>query len=95
MLVLNVYYKAKPGKREDFYRMVNNEGIPEKSREEEGNVKYEYFMSESDEDTVLLIEHWKDDDAFDFHTRQDYFKRLQEIKSEYVADVVIDRFEKQ
>lgn len=47
------------------------------------------------EDTVLLIEHWKDDDAFDFHTRQDYFKRLQEIKSEYVADVVIDRFEKQ
>ena len=85
MIVLNVYYKAKPGKREDFYRMVNNEGIPEKSREEEGNVKYEYFMSE----------HWKDDDAFDFHTRQDYFKRLQEIKSEYVADVVIDRFEKQ
>ncbi len=46
MIVLNVYYKAKPGKREEFYKLVNNERIPEKSRKEEGNLKYEYFISE-------------------------------------------------
>lgn len=94
LIVLNVYYKAKPGKREEFYRIVNEEGIPEKSRAEEGNVKYEYFKSQSDNDMLLLIEHWKDNEAFDFHASQDYFKRLQQIKSEYVEDVVIDRFEK-
>lgn len=92
MIVLNVYYKAKPGQRSTFYNLVHEEDIPSKSREEAGNIKYDYYMASDEEDVVLLIEHWKDDDAFDFHTKQDHFKRLQEIKAEYVVDVHIDRF---
>ncbi|MFQ7473189.1 MAG: putative quinol monooxygenase [Anaerovoracaceae bacterium] len=93
MVVLNVRYKVKPGCKDIFYNMVNEEGIPEKSRAEAGNVKYEYFMSVDDDNLILLIEHWKDDDAFEFHKAQEYFKRLQEIKEEYVAEAVVERYE--
>ena len=93
MIVLNVTYVAKPGLREDFYDKVKAEKIPEKSRAEEGNIKYEYFMSADDENEILLIEHWKDADAFDFHTRQAHFKRLQEIKADYLESADVERYE--
>ena len=93
MIVLNVYYKAKPGLRQEFYEKVSAADVPRLSREEEGNLGYEYFFSESDEDTLLLIEHWRDDEAFDFHTIQEHFKKLQRIKEDYMADVKIERFE--
>ena len=93
MKVLNVYYITKPGMRDDFYKAVTESQVPEKSRAEEGNIKYDYYFSTDDENEVLLIEHWKDEEAFEFHTQQAHFKGLQSIKAEYVEDVRIDKFE--
>lgn len=93
MLVLNVYYKAKPGKREEFYQAVQESGVPEASRQEAGNIRYDYFRAEDDPDLLLLVEHWKDQDAFDFHIQQPHFKALGSIKEKYVADTDIMKFE--
>ncbi|MDD4200431.1 MAG: putative quinol monooxygenase [Eubacteriales bacterium] len=93
MIILNVYYNAKPGKRDEFYSEVKALGVPEGSRAEEGNIKYDYYFSDTDENQILLVEHWKDEEAFKFHCQQDYFKKLQDIKSEYIAEARIDRFE--
>ena len=93
MIVLNVYYKAKAGMREAYYEAVNAAGVPEGSRAEEGNIKYDYFFSEADDDELLLIEHWKDQAALENHFEQDHFKRLGPIKEEYLDDVVIQKFE--
>lgn len=93
MLVLNVYYKVKPGKREEFYKVVTESGVAEASRKEAGNIRYEYFRAAEDPDLMLLIEHWKDQEAFDFHIQQPHFKELGRIKETYVADTDIMRFE--
>lgn len=93
MLVLNVYYKAKPGKREEFYKAVAQSGVAEASRNEAGNLKYDYFRAADDPDLLLLIEHWKDQDAFDFHVQQPHFKELGSIKETYVVDTDIMKFE--
>lgn len=93
MIILNVFYKAKPGKREAFYKAVAESGVPEASRQEAGNIKYDYYMAVDDADTILLVEHWKDEAAFQFHTEQPHFKELGGIKEEYVADTKIMRFE--
>lgn len=93
MKVLNVYYIVKPGKRDDFYNAVVKSGVPEKSRAEKGNIKYDYYFPVDNENEVLLIEHWKDEAAFKFHTEQEHFKGLQSIKAEYVEDVRMDKFE--
>ena len=39
MIVLNVTYKCKPGMREAFLERILAEGIGEKSRMDEGNIK--------------------------------------------------------
>ncbi len=93
MIILNVYYKAKSGMREQFYEAVKASGVPKLSRGEDGNIKYDYYFSDADVDELLLVEHWKDAEAFEFHTKQPHFKGLQGIKDEYLIDVKINKIE--
>ena len=90
MIILNVYYVTNNGMRDEYLKTVAEAGIPEKSRAEAGNLKYEYYLSESNPDEVLLVEHWKDDAGYQFHKEQDYFELLQNIKQKYVKTVHID-----
>jgi len=93
MIVLNVIYKCKPGKREAFLAKINEEGIGAASRAEEGNIKYDYYMSEARKDELFLLEKWQDVSALDRHKEQAHFKRLGELKAEYVETTEIARFD--
>ena len=93
MILLNVYYKAKPGKREEFFKAVKESGVPEMSRAEEGNIRYDYYFSDADEDLLLLVEHWKDREAFEIHCSTEHFKSLGAIKEEYLQGTDINKVE--
>ena len=80
MLVLNVIFKCAPGTREELRELVRAEGIDAASRSEEGNFKYEFFMSTENPDDILLIEFWKDVDAWMYHRTLPHFAKLDEIK---------------
>ena len=43
MVVLNVIYKCKPGMREAFLEAIKAEGLDVACRNEEGNIKYDYY----------------------------------------------------
>ena len=93
MIVLNVIYKCKPSAREAFLHSVTDNGIDVASRNEEGNLKYEYYLSTDNEDEVLLVEKWKDADSVASHGKQPHYAKLGELKAEYVLETIIDRFE--
>jgi quinol monooxygenase YgiN len=91
-IVLNVIYTVKDGTREKFYNEVQEERIPEMSRLEDGNLKYEYYFPTEDENKILLIEVWKDKLAQDIHNQSDHFKKLQVIKQRYVLDTKLEKY---
>ena len=95
MITLNVTYKCKPGKRNDFLQAIQKEGIDKKSRAEEGNIKYDYYLSVIDNDEILLVEKWKDANAISEHGKQEHFKKLGELKTNFITDTIIERFEEQ
>lgn len=92
MIVLNVTYKCKPGMREEFLEQIMSEGIDVACRSEDGNFKYDYYMSADHDDEMLLVEKWRDADAVATHGQQAHFKRLGEIKDEYVEETIIERY---
>jgi len=92
MIVLNVTYTIKPGKREEFYIKVKESGIVEQSRLEEGNLKYEYYIPIESDNEILLIEIWKDLAAQNTHKELDHFNKLQKIKEDYVTDVKFEKY---
>jgi len=92
MIVLNVTYKCKSGKREDFLAAIKAEGIDAACRAEDGNFKYDYYMSTADADEMLLVEKWRDADALSVHSSQAHFKRLGELKNDFVEDTAIEKY---
>ncbi len=95
MITLNVTYKCKSGKRNAFLEAIQKEGIDKASRAEDGNIKYDYYLSVTDNDEILLVEKWKDSNAISEHGKQKHFKKLGELKADYVTDTIIERYEEQ
>ena len=60
MIVLNVTYKCKPDKRDDFLAQIIAEGIDVACRADEGCVKYDYYFPADGSDELLLLEKWEE-----------------------------------
>ncbi len=93
MIVLNVTYKCKPGRRDEFLKMIDSEGIGAACRAEAGNIKYDYYLPAGGGDELILLEKWRDAEALAAHGAQPHMEKLKALKAEYVADTVIERFE--
>lgn len=93
MIVLNVTYKCKSGKREEFLEAILREGIDEASRKEAGNLKYDYYIPFDDNGELLLVEKWRDEAALEAHGKTPHLLRLRALKAEFEAETVIERFE--
>ena len=94
MLTWLVTYHCKPGQREAFRAELAALGVRELSAHEDGNLCYDYYLSEADPDALLLVESWTDSAAQAAHTWTDTFARLQELKAQYCDDVDIDKYER-
>ena len=92
MIILNVTYKCKPGMRAAFRDVIRAEGIDAACRAEDGNLKYDYYMSTEDPDEMMLVEHWADADVLEVHGRQPHFARLGDLKGEYVDSTEIRKY---
>ncbi len=92
MIIINVLYTITDGKRDEFYRLLCDMGIGEKSRNENGNIKYDYYFSAENPDGILLLEAWTNQEVLDAHAKSAHFLELQAVKKDYVTDVTIDKY---
>ena len=93
MPVFIVTFRCKPEMREEFLEMIRTEGIDEAARAEEGNLRYDFYLPLDNCDDLLLIEQYRDADALGAHVRSAHVARLTELKSEYVADLILEQYE--
>jgi len=92
MIVLHVTYRLLQDNAQEYIDALEASGIPQLCREEEGNIRYDYFLDPNHKDQVLLVELWKDREAFELHKQFDHFKRLGEFKDQYLKDTDIQCF---
>jgi len=91
MILLLVKYSMKPGSAEAFLSEVKAAGIPEMTRLEEGNIKYEFYYPAETDDAILLLEQWTDFSKVEAHRTMDHVKTLIELKNKYVLATDIQR----
>lgn len=92
MLTMNLYYEMKAGTKQEFLDKIYALGIPQATKQEEGCIGYDFYAS-ADKDIILLVEKWESGDCLPNHTQQEHFKKLIEIKNEYVISTVCEKFE--
>lgn len=93
MITLIVTYKCKPHLREEFLETILTEGLDLACRAEAGNIKYDYYIPTGNDEELLLIEKWHDEDALTSHGKQPHFVRIGEIKKAFVNETFVERFE--
>ena len=89
---INIYYKGVNGNAKKFAEEMVSSGVVNNIRAEEGNLRYEYFYPMDDEETVLLIDSWKDQHSIDIHHASPMMSRITELREKYDLHMKVERY---
>ena len=91
-ITVNLYYKGSNGSARAFAAEMEEKGIADAIRAEEGNEKYEYFIPLQDPETVLLIDSWKDQESLNRHHASDMMNQITELRDKYDLHMNVERY---
>ena len=66
-ITVNLRYTGTDGNARKFAEEMVSSGTVDAIRAEEGNLRYEYYQSLDDPETILLIDSWANQEAIDKH----------------------------
>ena len=92
-IILHVTYHCLPGKAEEFVQVLKESGLQAQVRAEDGCLQYDYHHSCEAQDTVVLLEKWRDADALAAHGTQPHMRQMPAFKEGRVAATTVERYE--
>lgn len=91
-ITVNIYYSGVNGSARKFAREMMSSGVVSDIRAEDGNLKYDYFYPVDDEETVLLIDSWKDQKSIDIHHASPMMAKIIELREKYDLHMKVERY---
>lgn len=91
-ITVNLRYKGKDGAAKRFAEEMTKSGTVEKIRNEAGNIKYEYYQSLDDPETILLIDSWEDQESIDVHHASPMMQAIMELREKYDLHMAVERY---
>ena len=92
MITVNLRYKGANGAARAFAEEMTSSGTVDLIRSESGNIRYEYYVSIDDPETVLLIDAWKDQSAIDLHHASPMMTTIAKLREEYDLHMTMERY---
>lgn len=91
-VTVNIYYSGVNGNAKKFAEEMVSSGIIDDIRAEDGNLKYEYFFPMDNNETVLLIDRWKNQHALDIHHASPMMSKIAELRKKYGLHMKVEIF---
>lgn len=91
-ITVNLYYTGENGNALKFAREMESSGTADAIRREEGNLRYEYFIPMQDEETVLLIDSWENQQALDVHHASPMMQTIAALRDKYDLHMRVERY---
>ena len=92
MITVNLRYTGTNGNARAFAEEMTASGTVDLIRAEPGNLRYEYYQSLDDPETILLIDSWKDQAAIDAHHASAMMATIAELREKYDLHMTVERF---
>ena len=89
---INIYYTGSNGSAKRFAEEMINSGIVNEIRNKRGNIRYEYFLTLDDEETILLIDSWENQEALDEHHKSETMNKIIELRNKYDLHMKVERY---
>ena len=91
-ITINIYYSGENGNAIKFINEMFSSGVVDKIRNGKGNISYNYYISYSNPETVLLIDKWENQYALDNHHKSEMMKSITELRKKYNLKMHVERF---
>ena len=91
-IIVNLRYTGKSGSARAFAEEMTSSGTVDVIRNENGNLRYEYYLSFDDPETVLLIDEWTDQAAIDRHHASPMMQKITELRDKYDLQMTVERY---
>ena len=89
---VNIYYTGQGGNARKFAEEMTVSGLVDRVRAEKGNLRYEYFAPLDDDETVLLIDAWENEEALDFHHKSPMMAEIAALREKYHLKMRVQKF---
>ena len=91
-ITINIYYTGKNGNAKKFASEMESSGLTKKIREVDGDLRYEHFYPINDDETVLLIDSWKNQQAIDYHHASPMMLEIAKLRNKYDLHMKVERY---
>ena len=91
-ITVNIRYTGKNGNARLFGEEMTASGTVAAIRAEAGNLRYEYYQSLDDPETILLIDSWVDQAAIDAHHASPMMATIAALREKYDLHMTVERF---
>ena len=91
-ITVNLRYTGTDGNARKFAEEMISSGTVDAIRAEEGNLRYEYYQSLDDPETILLIDSWASQEAIDAHHASPMMKTIAALREKYDLHMTVERY---
>lgn len=91
-ITVNIYYTGENGNARKFVEEMISSGTVSLIKQEEGNIKYDYFYPVEEKETVLLIDSWENQKAIDKHHNSPMMQKIFELREKYNLHMKVERY---
>ena len=91
-ITVNLRYTGTDGNARKFAEEMVSSGTVDAIRAEEGNLKYEYYQSLDDPETILLIDSWANQEAIDKHHATPMMDTIAKLREKYDLHMTVERY---
>ena len=91
-ITVNLRYTGVDGNAKKFAEEMLSSGTVDAIRAEKGNLRYEYFQSLDDPETILLIDGWADQEAIDAHHATPMMNTIAKLREKYDLHMTVERY---
>ena len=91
-ITVNLRYTGKDGNARKFAEEMTAGGTVAAIRAEAGNLRYEYYQSLDDPETVLLIDSWESQEAIDIHHASPMMATIAALREKYYLHMTVERY---
>ena len=91
-ITVNLRYTGIDGNARKFAEEMVSSGTVDAIRAEEGNLRYEYYQSLDDPETILLIDSWTSQEAIDRHHATPMMDTIAKLREKYDLHMTVERY---
>ena len=91
-ITVNLRYTGTDGNARKFAEEMVSSGTVDAIKAEEGNLRYEYYQSLDNPETILLIDSWANQEAIDKHHATPMMDTIAKLREKYDLHMTVERY---